>query len=225
MKIAILEDTYYFQNKIRNYIPKEHIVHIYSNVEEYNQSHIYYDLLLLDIKLNQDNGIEYIRKNAHKQMYIVYLSNYEEYMIDTFDTNVLGFIPKNKIDNLLESKIQWVQTKIQRQNQIILSVPGEKIILKENDILLFYVQEGNIFVVLENKKKYRLVYETLKEVQTMVSNSFLRVKSNCIVNGTKIKKLDVSNHVIDLDEQIKIRVSKRKWKEIKNKYIELKMDI
>ena len=77
--------------------------------------------------------IPFIKKHENKQLFIIYISNYEEYMIDVFDSNVLGFIPKIKIDNLLVSKIEFARQKIQNMNRIILSIIGGKIEIRENE--------------------------------------------------------------------------------------------
>ena len=136
MKIAILEDKIFFQQKIINLLNfGSDLVHVYSDIDSYNLSNIYYDLLLLDINLNKYNGIDYIKKYENKQLFIIYISNYEEYMIDVFDSNVLGFIPKIKIDNLLVSKIEFARQKIQNMNRIILSIIGGKIEIRENDVV------------------------------------------------------------------------------------------
>lgn len=57
MKIAILEDNIFFQQKIINLLNfGSDLVHVYSDIDSYNLSNIYYDLLLLDINLNKYNG-------------------------------------------------------------------------------------------------------------------------------------------------------------------------
>ena len=197
MKIAILEDNIFFQQKIISLLNLgSDLVHVYSDIDSYNLSNIYYDLLLLDINLNKYNGLDYIKKHENKQLFIIYISNYEEYMIDVFDSNVLGFIPKIKIDNLLVSKIEFARKKIQNMNRIILSIIGGKIEIRENDVV-----------------------DTLKDVQQYFSSDFLRVNNSEVVNLSKIKSIDNKNHLIVLNNQQKIKVSRRRWKLIKAKYI------
>ena len=226
MKIAILEDNYYFQEKIKNLLNvNRHLIHVYSDIDSYDLSSVYYDLLLLDIHLHKENGIEYIKKHEYKQLFVIYISNHEECMIDTFDTNVLGFIPKKDMDVMLSEKIQFVESKIKKMNRIQLSVLGGKILLREKEILIIYLSEGNMYITLENGKEYRLVYETLKEVQKVLPDGFIRVNNGCIVNGRRIKKLDNKTHVIYLSDNKEIQVSRRKWRDIKNLYIEMKMNI
>lgn len=73
MKIAILEDNIFFQQKIINLLNLgSDLVHVYSDIDSYNLSNIYYDLLLLDINLNKCNGIDYI-KNMKINNYLLFI--------------------------------------------------------------------------------------------------------------------------------------------------------
>ena len=128
-------------------------------------------------------------------------------------------IPKIKIDNLLVSKIEFARKKIQNMNRIILSIIGGKIEIRENDVVRFYLLEGNLYISLEGNKIHRLTYDTLKDVQQYFSSDFLRVNNSEVVNLSKIKSIDNKNHLIVLNNQQKIKVIRRRWKLIKAKYI------
>lgn len=224
MKIAILEDNIYFQQKILSLLNLEtDLVHVYTDVDSYSSSSIYYDLLLLDIHLNKVNGIDYIRNHENKQLFIVYISNYEELMIDTFNSNVLGFIPKREIDSLLVSKIQFVRSKLQKINMLSLSIVGEKIRIRESDILMVYLSDGIMYLLSENKKTYRLTYDTLKETQQNLTEHFLRVNNSYIVNLSKITSINIKEHSLTLVNGEEIQVSRRRWGTIKSRYISLRM--
>ena len=105
MRIAVLEDSLIQQERIRNLLDLSHRLCFFSAVEEYVKSNFYFDLLLLDIELGSQNGIEFIKKHPDKQRFIVYVSSHSEAMADTFDTNVLGFIIKDRIEDALVEKV------------------------------------------------------------------------------------------------------------------------
>lgn len=83
MKIAILEDDIFFQNKIVSLLNlTEDLVHVFTNVDSYGSSPTFYDLLLLDIHLGAiieerkerrchvhdiKNKLYYIKECAHKK--------------------------------------------------------------------------------------------------------------------------------------------------------------
>lgn len=224
MKIAILEDNIYFQNKLLDLLCHEiDLIHVYSNIESYDSSNIVYDLLLLDINLNKANGMNYIKNNESKQLFIIYISNHEEFMIDAFNVNVLGFIPKSRIDSLLLPKIELARTRLQKTKMISLSIVGEKICVRECDIIMFYMEEGNIYILLENKNRYRLTYATLKEILQFLPDHFLRVNNSCLINVYKISRLNIEERFVVLTNGKKIEVSRRRWKTVKSKYISSRM--
>ena len=226
MKIAILEDNIAFQYQILDQLdPHDDLIHVYSDIESYDLTNITYDLLLLDIHIHQENGIDYIRKHENKQTFIIYISNYEEYIIDAFDSNVLGFIPKRNLKQLLISKVQYAKEKIQAMNHISFSIVGGKIDIKENDIIKIYLQEGNLYLLLENNQKYRLTYETLKSAQQHLPEYFIRVNNSEVINPSKIRTLMNKDHSILLTNNQVIAVSRRKWRTIKSKYISNQLTI
>lgn len=226
MKIAILEDDIFFQNKIVSLLNiTEDLIHVYTDVDSYDSSSTFYDLLLLDITLGDKNGIDYINSHENKQIFIVYISNHEECMIYTFNSNVLGFIPKRDIDKLLGSKIQFVREKLQNMHKVSMPILGENILIRENEILMIYLLEGIIYTLLENKKTYRLTYETLKSVENELSNQFFRISNSCIINISKIVQINNIDHVITLVNGDKLQVSRRRWKDVKLRYVLLKTNI
>ena len=68
MRIAVLEDSLIQQKRIRNLLDLNHRLCFFCTVEEYMESNFYYDLLLLDIELGSQNGIEFIKKHPDKPM-------------------------------------------------------------------------------------------------------------------------------------------------------------
>ena len=224
MRIAVLEDSLLQQERIRNLLDLSHRLCFFSSVEEYVKSNFYFDLLLLDIELGNQNGIEFIKKHSDKQRFIVYVSSHSEAMADTFDTNVLGFIIKDRIEDALVEKVNQVEKRIHQLEKIALSLPYETRYVYRDDILYFQIENG-VFVLLKDGTKLSLVNETLKEIEAQLSNSFIRVNNNSLINFSKVDHLDVKNHkIIMLDGSI-ISVSVRRWKKVKEHYIQMRTSI
>lgn len=170
MRIAVLEDSLIQQKRIRNLLDLNHRLCFFCTVEEYMESNFYFDLLLLDIELGSQNGIEFIKKHPDKQRFIVYVSSHSESMADTFDTNVLGFITKERIEDALVEKVNQVEQRIHQLEKIALNLPYETRYVYRDDILYFQIDNG-IFVLLKDGMKLSLVNETLKEIEATLSDS------------------------------------------------------
>lgn len=224
MRIAVLEDSLIQQKRIRNLLDLNHRLCFFSTVEEYMESNFYFDLLLLDIELGNQNGIEFIKKHPDKQRFIVYVSSHSESMADTFDTNVLGFVTKDRIEEALVKKVNQVENRIHQLEKIALSLPYETRYVYRDDILYFQIENG-IFVLLKDGTKLSLVNETLKEIEAMLSDSFVRVNNNVLINFSKVDYLDVKNHKIIMLNGTIISVSVRRWKKVKEHYIQMRTSI
>lgn len=224
MRIAVLEDSLIQQERIRNLLDLNHRLCFFRTVEEYMESNFYFDLLLLDIELGNQNGIEFIKKHPDKQRFIVYVSSHSEVMADTFDTNVLGFVTKDRIEEALVEKVNQVENRIHQLEKIALSLPYETRYVYRDDILYFQI-ENSIFVLLKDGTKLSLVNETLKEIETTLSDSFVRVNNNVLINFSKVDHLDVKNHKIIMLDGTIISVSVRRWKKVKEHYIQMRTSI
>lgn len=224
MRIAVLEDSLIQQERIRNLLDLSHRLCFFCTVEEYMESNYYFDLLLLDIELGSQNGIEFIKKHPDKQRFIVYVSSHSETMADTFDTNVLGFITKERIEDALVEKVNQVEKRIHQLEKIALSLPYETRYVYRDDILYFQIDNG-VFALLKDGTKLSLVNETLKEIEAMLSDSFVRVNNNVLINFSKVDYLDVKNHKIIMLNGTIISVSVRRWKKVKEHYIQMRTSI
>lgn len=224
MRIAVLEDSLIQQKRIRNLLDLSHRLCFFCTVEEYMESNFYYDLLLLDIELGSQNGIEFIKKHPDKQRFIVYVSSHSEAMADTFDTNVLGFVTKDRIEEALVKKVNQVEQRIHQLEKIALSLPYETRYVYRDDILYFQIENG-VFVLLKDGTKLSLVNETLKEIEAQLSDSFIRVNNNVLINFSKVDYLDVKNHKIIMLDGTIISVSVRRWKKVKEHYIQMRTSI
>ena len=224
MRIAVLEDSLIQQERRRNLLDLSHRLCFFSAVEEYMESNFYFDLLLLDIELGTQNGIEFIKKHPDKQRFIVYVSSHSEAMADTFDTNVLGFIIKDRIEDALVEKVNQVEQRIHQLEKIELNLPYETRYVYRDDILYFQIENG-VFALLKDGTKLSLVNETLKEIEATLSDSFVRVNNNVLINFSKVDYLDVKNHKIIMLNGTIISVSVRRWKKVKEHYIQMRTSI
>ena len=145
-------------------------------------------------------------------------------MADTFDTNVLGFIIKDRIEDALVEKVNQVEQRIHQLEKIALNLPYETRYVYRDDILYFQIDNG-IFVLLKDGTKLSLVNETLKEIEAQLSDSFIRVNNNVLINFSKIDYLDVKNHKIIMLNGTIISVSVRRWKKVKEHYIQMRTSI
>lgn len=85
-----------------------------------------FHLLLLDIGLAQENGVELANRLREWNIdcSIIYITSYEEYTLDSFATRPLDYLMKPVDEKKLEKAIQWDLQKNYRPDQITLPVNG-----------------------------------------------------------------------------------------------------
>ena len=85
-----------------------------------------FHLLLLDIGLAQENGVELANRlrEWNVDCSIIYITSYEEYMPDSFATRPLDYLIKPVDEKKLEKAIQWDLQKNYRPEQLTLPVNG-----------------------------------------------------------------------------------------------------
>lgn len=85
-----------------------------------------FHLLLLDIGLAQENGVELANRlrEWNVDCSIIYITSYEEYTLDSFATRPLDYLMKPVDEKKLEKAIQWDLHKNYRPEQITLPVGG-----------------------------------------------------------------------------------------------------
>ena len=106
IKIAICEDEEIYQKIVEDIINSNFNLDIlsFTNAEKLldyvslNENSI--DIFILDIELPEKNGLEAARKirNFNRDAVIIFLTNYESFVFDSFEVNTFRFIPKARLE-------------------------------------------------------------------------------------------------------------------------------
>lgn len=226
MRIAIVDDNKLHRNKMKQILKecrKNDDIFNFESIKEYENSKGVYDLLLLDIELKDEKGIKYIKNNPQKHRYVVYVSSYPEMMGEAFYTNVLGFIPKDKIDELLVDKVNEVEREIKKDKLYTFKTLDDDIRIEEYKILYFVYSDHTVCMKLENRKSFvYLNARSLSEINQNLSENFYKVNRNTIVNIMKIKKIIPRGYELMTQDDKTIKVSDKKWKDFISKYHSLR---
>lgn len=222
MKVAIVEDNEIYVQKILTLSKLEFSlidIDIFSSLKDFRKKNKTYDLLLLDIELKDGNGMVFIQKYPEKARFIIYITNHPTYMIDAFDFNVLGFVPKNKIEDILLKKIHKAQEKFQSLKVYNFDVADGNLTLKEDEIVYLKLQYRNIYLYTKDKKTYQLNNKSMNSIEKMNIPNLFRINKENIVNLRCIKFINNINHSIYLYDDSILNVSRRRWTDLKKFYL------
>ena len=233
LKVAICDDYeverdwlyYVVGNKIRPY-------HICDRLEQYeNGSDLLlemtednrYDLVFLDIKLNNENGIDIAErlKKKNPYCYIVFVSGYEEYHRAAFDVQPYQFLDKpvreEEIEAILDSVINL---RCQKDNVLEIPTKRANYRLVVNDIMYFITGKREITVYMRDGQTYPF-YGKLSEIERRLANLsdyFLRAHKSYLLNMNYVKVFE-RDDIIMQDER-KFLISARKQKEVIDRYLQ-----
>ena len=220
MRIAVIDDEYIYLSKInhllRDYFPTIEI-DLFVDTASLIDSKEQYDLVLLDIELVEENGLEFAKVHRLKFFHILFVSSHTECVYDAFGTNIMGFVMKNKLDSLLIPKIKEVVQIIEDEKVIRLRTTEGIICMRQREILYFVIEDECIFVQTLHVR-HRLTITSLKKLQEDLNEFFIMTHRNMIVNMAQIHRFFKKNHGIELITGEVLSVSDRNWKALLHAY-------
>lgn len=176
----------------------------------------HYDLILLDIEMPGMNGME-TAKEINKILpdcTIVFLTSYVKYAIDAFELPVFRYIPKNEIDQRLESTIDAALDILELNSKKFYTIVkhgyATKIyyqninyVIKDGKYVLFKCRDGT---ETKDRKALQAVFSELD------SKEFIYIDRSCFVNIVNILK--VKNKEVLLKDGTVLQVSRSNWQKV-----------
>lgn len=182
MKILILEDELYFQQLIVK-LAKETIKNFeyiaYSNLSDCLKDTNSYDLAILDIKLEDGDGIEYAKTHSDKFNQILFLTSMENRVYDAFGKNVVGFILKERIGKALPLKLKEIISTLYN-TRIHFRTDLGVISLDFKDIIYVETEARNIRIIAD--KTYVIKRTSLSKFAKQLDIRFVWISQSMLIN-------------------------------------------
>ena len=155
------------------------------------------DVLLLDVELNSNlSGIDIskeLRKN-NKDAYIIFLSGYMDYVFESLKSKIFDYLLKPISYEKLERCILRLINDITKSNNKYITLPNNKITLREDDIT--FIEKNKMkAIIYANNRKYE-TYSSLDKLENCLSDNFKRCHKSYIINTDKISQIDSSSNTI-----------------------------
>lgn len=233
LKVVVLEDEEYNQQFIKQLldeIPAVDEVWTTASGEETIMlvKRHQPQLVLLDIELNGDelNGLQVARNiySFNKEVYIVFITGYAQYAIDSFEVHPYNYILKPiKISRFRET-IEEVADRLKSGNNNL----NDMLIVKNKNGIYHLYKERIKFIEIHNN--LALIHSadgifeshlTLAEFEEILDSRFLRVHKSFIVNLGQVKQtrgiFDRSYEIEFYDYEPKALMSRYKYPEYKKR--------
>lgn len=230
---AIIED----EAQIRSYIKKtltssfeKQQIHVafdsFSSGEKFLSmfdKHYHFDLIFLDIEMPNMDGISLCKRirEVSPDALVVFISNKEELVFQTFEVQPFRFIRKSEYDKQLPALVDAITTKLNHQNSYMMKILEPS----SGDVYSFDVK--NILYVEAQRKNCRIVTTTgdlvihckLMEIEEKLADFFfIKPHRSYLVNCRYIFYIGKSN--LQLTNKEEIPISRGKVDEVKQLFLE-----
>lgn len=156
-----------------------------------------YDILLLDIEMEQMDGITMartIRKN-NETVQIIFITGYSDYIAEGYEVSALHYLMKPVNTEKLMDVLDRATIKLQKNERILkLSVSGEMILLPFYEIRYLSVEQN--YVTLHGKRDYT-VKKTLADFEAELDDRFYRAGRSLLLNLTCIERITKTTVVLN----------------------------
>lgn len=235
IKMAICDDDFEFCKsleksilKILNEINLICQIEIFQNGSKLNKMILdgeYFDLLLLDIELDEIKGMnigETIRNNIkNENIHIVYISSKTHYAMELFKTRPLDFLVKPvEYQKLKEVLITFKELYFRGHTYFEYQSNKQYYKITYDEILYFESKNKKIIIHLNDGEKE--FYGKLKDIEAITKSHFLSIHKSYLVNINKIVK-SAYEYVILINDEI-LNISQGKRQEVRKKLFEMKMN-
>lgn len=227
-KIAICDDesliAKYNEDVVKKILNKNNIPHeidVYNNmndlIHEFKKDKNKYSLLLLDILLGEDNGIDLSRKlrKMGVKASIIFVTSSVEFAIDGYDVEAIKYIIKPINSSDLESVI--LKDYRNRQQFCLLKVKSEKVAIRLSDI--YYIESMNKDFVIHYKDSKNIYPGKLSYIKEKVGEvDFVQVHRCYLINLRYVNEIKRNEVVLKNNEVVPL--SKSRYKETQMQFME-----
>ncbi|GAA6410308.1 hypothetical protein K040078D81_44250 [Blautia hominis] len=203
IRIAVVEDDIYFQEKIIKKCKEfYHKRGISSEVVAFSKPSLVlydigdkqkFDIYLLDIELPECNGITLGEKIRlyQQEAFIVFITFHMEFSIDGYTVHAFQYISKYNFEENLDKTLSIIQEKMDKRKgqYYLIKTPKRYERIFVEDIFCIYKENKNaVFIVRgEEAIEYR---ESLKNIyKKLPQNEFIFVDRGYIVNILHVMKI------------------------------------
>lgn len=197
----------------------EELLHSYHEQMSYP-----FHILLLDVELKGLNGIEVakkIRALPDRDVQIIFLTNYPQYVMDSFDVQAFHYLIKPVAYELFEAKMSklcnYIVSSVNRF-LMIKTEDGHMVIKKSDIIAIVKIKHSlakNRLKIITSRQHY-IISGTLSEYIGKLNRPFMLIHRSVIVNLEHVHKFTATSVFMDNQEQFPI--GRTLAKEVKEAY-------
>ena len=174
------------------------------------------DLIFLDIQLKDMTGFEVLEQLPDVKCQIIFITAFDEFAIKAFDLNAIDYLLKPYKESRFHeaiSRLRLRSTEVSYSNlqalaqQLSKSKSPEKLRISEGKTIhlievdkLIFVQSDTYYCQLHFEEgKEKIIRISLKKLETVLPDQFLRINRSFIINKNKIESIKKRKRSTDIE--------------------------
>lgn len=223
MRIAIVDDEKFYLERIRSIVEQtlpEYETKCYQDVSEFIKEADEFAIVLLDIAMPGEDGIELAKKLRQKGCVIIFVTSMKERMQEAFGKHVEGFVLKEDLMDQLPKVLEIVDESLYIDHNFIYKDDlGRENKLAISSIYYLEVYRKDVYVYKKDEKIH-LPNMTLKECYNQLDRNFVYASRHMIVNVAHMVHLN-KQYQIFMDNEEVLYTNRYCYKDVREKFMEI----
>lgn len=228
LKIAVCEDEKEQSELIKEYLRKildetslsYEIITFNSGEDLFNNYHHDVDIFLLDILMDELNGMDTARKIREiddKNVEIIFTTSLVDYIQEGYEVRAYRYLLKPlKFEDLKRHMISCINDIREKNKYIFINGKSDILKIKANDITYIEIQKRDM--TIHTKKGDHQVKSTMDKVEKYLNNSnFYRCHKSFLVNMEYVDS--IKQYVAILENKEEVPISRHRFKDFKIKFL------
>jgi len=234
IRIGICDDENFFQHNLREHIEKYMIqkklsyeINLFSSGEEIillNNDLLQYDIIFLDINMNELNGIETAKiiRKYNKSIFLVFITAHISHSLEGYKVNAIRYLLKDN-HTFKESIIECLDTIIKEMSSLKVKInfnfiEGLKALHVEDIIFIeSHLHKSEFYTVKNDSAKHTLRMKLDELEEKLTAHNFLRIHQSYLVNMKYITQ--ITNYKAILSTNIELPIPKINYRNVKKQFI------
>lgn len=156
------------------------------------------DIIVLDIQMQQKNGIELAEQinQASLRCQIIFLTAYIDYATMVYETKHIYFVLKTQMEQMLPRAIDKALEVLKVEEPCLsFSLPALDVRIPLGKI--FYLEKNQHHTLIRTEIKDFTVPKSLRELAPLLDSGFLRCHGSYIVNLRRVSQYSSTRFVLD----------------------------
>jgi DNA-binding LytR/AlgR family response regulator len=177
------------------------------------------DILMIDINLGEDNGIEAAEliKQRYPHIKVIFITGYIIYAKDIFEAEPCFFLVKPIEDARLVQAVDKAIALIQEERQRCISVVTRGEIRNLQLSQIRFIENQNRTLIIREKNLDFEVHMKLNKFEEQLPDNFFRCHQSYVVNLDHVRELTIDGALLYSGERVP--VSRSKYADMKKAFL------